>query len=212
MRKVILQQGSDEWKAWRLTRYTASNAAAVMNCNPWFPRNQKALQKLLTGQQEVRENPYMKAGTRDEDMIRSLIESITGHDYPPSCWETEVVVAKDQDYGLDCYDPDSFVMMLGASLDCFSESSGIIWDIKRPNKGSQDEYLQKKEIKPHCHWQLVHQLICTPAREAGLCYYAHDIGEIVFTETIKRDSEQFLADKEKLISAWKDFDAKMTEF
>lgn len=195
MRKVLLQQGSDEWKAWRLTRYTASNAAAVMNCNPWFPRNQKALLKLLTGQQEVKVNPYMAAGTRDEDMIRDLIQSITGYQYPPSCWETEAE-------GMD----------LGASLDCFSVASGIILDIKRPNKGSDDQYFQNKEIKPHYYWQLIHQLICTPAKEAGLCYYAHDTGEIAFTETIKKESDKYQDGRATLIAAWKEFDAKITEF
>jgi putative phage-type endonuclease len=195
MRKVLLQQGSDEWKAWRLTRYTASNAAAVMNCNPWFPRNQKGLLKLLTGQQSVRQNPYMEAGTRDESMIRELIETITGSKNSPSCWETEV---------------DG--LFLGASLDCYDEISGKIRDIKRPSKGSEADYFQKKEIKEHYYWQLIHQLICTPSVEAGLCIYAHDTGEIRFTETIKKYSDEFKVQSARLIAAWKEFDAKMTEF
>lgn len=195
MRQVLLQQGSDEWKAWRLTRYTASNAAAVMNCNPWFPRNQKALLKLLTGQQEVRENPYMAAGTRDEDMIRGLLETISGVKYPPSCWETEV---------------DG--LLLGASLDCFNQETSIIWDLKRPHKGSEDSYFQSGEIKPHYHWQLVHQLLCTPAKEAGLCYYAHDTGEIRLTKTIKKEDLAIQDATRHLISAWKEFDNKITGF
>lgn len=195
MRKVLLQQGSDEWKAWRLTRYTASNAAAVMNCNPWFPRNQKGLIKLLTGQQTIRENPYMSAGTRDEDMIRGLIESICESKYPASCWETEVD-------GLN----------LGASLDCFNEEAGTIWDIKRPSKGSEADYFQNRQIKEHYSWQLVHQLICTPAESAGLCIYAHDTGEIAFTDKIFKGTREFKALSDSLISAWKEFDAKLTGF
>lgn len=195
MRKVLLQQGSDEWKAWRLNRYTASNAAAVMNCNPWFPKNQKGLAKLITGKQVVRSNPYMDAGNRDEAMIRSLIESVSGISQDPSCWETEVE-------GLS----------FGASLDCFAEETGQIWDIKRPNKGSDSPYFKERSIPDHYYWQLVHQLICTPATKAGLCIYAHDIGEIIFTKSVEKHSEQFQEDSKKLISAWKEFDNIITGF
>jgi len=195
MRKVLLQQGSDEWKAWRLTRYTASNAAAVMGCNPWFPRNQKGLLKLMTGQQVIRENPYMNAGTRDEEMIRGLLETVKESSFPPSCWETEI---------------DG--MQFGASLDCFSEESGENWDVKRPAKGSEADYFKDREIKEHYYWQLIHQLLCSPAKEAGLCLYAHDTGEIAFTETIIKGTDEFKVQSARLIAAWKEFDAKITEF
>jgi putative phage-type endonuclease len=195
MKKVPLIQGSDEWNAWRLECFTASNAAAVMNCNPWFPRNQKALLKKITGAKHVVDNPYMAAGIADEEMIRSLLETITGVSQEPSCWETE-----------------EMGMRLGASLDCFNEETGIIWDIKRPNKGSASEYFETGKIPEHYYWQLIHQLICTPSKEAGLCIYAHDTGEIKLTRRIVKDSEEFRESKQKLLLAWKSFEEKLMEF
>ena len=70
---VDLEQGSQEWLNWRLTRYTASNAGAVLGCNPWFPATPLQLYQLRTGQRSVVVTQRINDSNTAEPRMRELL-------------------------------------------------------------------------------------------------------------------------------------------
>lgn len=190
-RLVHLEQGSQEWHAWRATRYTASNAPAVMAENPWFPRTPRELYLVDTGQKQVVVTAAMRAGNTDEPRIRELtaamvgLEDDTGH---PACVEAEV---------------DG--IPLGASLDCVCWRRKSAWELKRPGAGSGSDLWTATEAPRNYYWQMVHTLLVAQELEQiSLVVYAHDLDQVRVVQTIRQ--ADIADDIVKLVMAWRRYD------
>lgn len=190
-RLVQLEQGSQEWHAWRATRYTASNAPAVMAENPWFPRTPRDLYLLQTGQKQVVVTAAMRAGNSDEPRIRELtalavgLEDDTGH---PACVEADV---------------DG--IPLGASLDCVCWRRKSAWELKRPSAGSAADLWTASEAPRNYYWQMVHTLVVADELEQiSLVAYAHDLDQVRVVQTIRR--YELAEDIARLVNAWRTYD------
>ena len=190
-RLVELEQGTDAWHTWRATRYTASNAPAVMAENPWFPKTPRDLYLVQTGQKQVVVTAAMRAGNTDEPRIRELtaammgLEADTGH---PACTESEVA-------GIP----------LGASLDCVCWRRKAAWELKRPSAGSSADLWTATEAPRNYYWQMVHTLlVADELEEISLVAYAHDLDQVRVVQTIRRS--ELVDDMARLVAAWTAYD------
>lgn len=194
MAKVDLEQGSARWHDWRASRYTASQAPAVMGCNPWAPRTPRELYLLRTGQLEVYQNEAMRRGNEKEPRARELLEAITEQPITPACYEAIIE-------GLP----------LGASLDGITRCGLHAYEIKTPAKGSDSDLWNSKEIPDHYRWQMIHQLIVSGANTCALICYAHDLDEIRFVGAVNRHFAEYPMLERELLEAWAAFDQAVAD-
>lgn len=152
--KIIenLEQGSKEWLEMRLNHVTATDAAIIMNVNPWKSPLNLWRQKLLIDPPEPL-NEKMKRGQDLEPEARNLLIENTGIDFKP------VVCV---------HDVDTWCM---ASLDGISETRRVICEIKCPNDRVHME-CQDEIIPPYYEAQIQHQLYVTGADYCIYCTYA----------------------------------------
>jgi len=152
MRKVSLEQGSQEWLSWRKTVITATDASIIMGNNPW-DTPYKCWQRKLGLIEEKVSNEAMERGKRLEPEARAqFIERYGIHMTP------EVVESSEFDF-------------LGASLDGISENGNKLLEVKCG--GSKLHTMAcKGEIPPYYMDQMQHQLLVTGA---DMCfYYSYD--------------------------------------
>jgi len=81
---INMEQGSLEWHMFRSQHLPASEAGAVMECNPWFPRDMRELHAIRSGQAVVAENFAMKRGREHEAEARAWIEEQLGCKFEPA--------------------------------------------------------------------------------------------------------------------------------
>ncbi len=150
MPKIVMEQGTDEWKAWRKTKITATSASIIMGSNPW--KTQEDLWNEMLGFTPPQEmNAAMMRGSELEEPARNLFMEISGLHFEPCLYES-----------------DEFPWM-AASLDGIShlELCDAILEIKCPGEKSHLEACEGK-IKPYYYDQMQHQLAVTGA---SMCYY-----------------------------------------
>lgn len=189
-RVVDLDQGSPEWLEWRARFYTASQAPAVLDVNPWFPRTPMELFLLRTGQLEVAVNAYMVKGQDLEFAARQLVSREVGDALVPRCVELE-----------------GSPMPMAASLDGVTGSWDVGAEIKVPNAGSKSKLWLADEAPVNYLAQMAHQLICTPALdEIGLWAYADDLDEVRCVELLKRKSSRAADIIERVWRGWLSYD------
>lgn len=179
-----LVQGSAEWLAYRQNRFNASEAGAVMACNPWFPKTPADLYDLKTGAQLVVVNAAMNRGTELEPVARAALEELIGVQFTP------VVKTRGR---------------YSASLDGEDFDGAIACEIKVPR--SLDSKLFKavypediKRIAPHYWWQMVHQRYV--AGFQVIYFFAWHPDKHVLVEIL---AEHLDADRDALIEAWEAF-------
>ena len=85
MKRVELEQGSEEWLAWRRKRGMASESAAVMGINPYQTIEQVRSIKRGTNKQYT--NAAMERGHREEIEARKAYEKDAGELFQPGCFE-----------------------------------------------------------------------------------------------------------------------------
>ncbi len=120
MRYVHLQQGTDEWLAWRALGMSASNAPAVMGIPECYPtKKPKTAETVfleLTGQAEPEAQNYaMRRGIRREPVARREYERRTGRIMEPCCGEHDELT------------------WLRASFDGINLFGDLILEVKWPN-------------------------------------------------------------------------------
>jgi putative phage-type endonuclease len=213
-RIVEVEQGTPAWHEWRAACYTASQAPAVMGCNPWFPKTPRELYQLRTGQREVFVTAAMQRGNDSEFRARAILNDIIHKAHglcdllTPICAEAEVNGIK-----------------LGASLDAVTTVTApkkvrgktpprkIGFEIKTPNKGSESDLWNAGADKVELHylWQMIHQMIVVDdLDELSLAVYAHDIDEVRIVRTLTRG--QALEGAGRLLAAWRSFDDHVAAF
>lgn len=173
VRKVELQQGSDEWLQWRRQGLGGSEVGCVLGANPYSDsRADRVWARKLPADHpdalpEVKSNPAMARGQKLEPAARSLYESLYG-------WKAEPV----------CCIHDEFPYVR-ASLDGWNEEKQISLEIKCSGQRNHQVYLDIGRItdpleRQQAYWykfpyylaQVQYQLLITGARYAHFCAYS----------------------------------------
>jgi putative phage-type endonuclease len=152
MKIIQLEQGSQEWLAWRKTVITATDASIIMGNNPW-DTPYSCWQRKLGFIEEKKSNEAMERGKRLEPEARAHFVKSHGVDMIPA-----VVESTEFEF-------------LGASLDGISERYNVLLEIKCG--GSKlHEKAAKGEIPEYYRDQMQHQLLVTGASKCF--YYSYD--------------------------------------
>jgi len=159
MNIVELTQGTEEWKAWRSTRFTASNAPAMMGVCPYKSRDQLLLEMKTGIEPKVDRNlQYIfDRGHRAEAKCRPIVEDIIGQELFP--------VTGERTLGR---------LNLGASFDGLSMNQNIVWECKLMNHNRR-ESLKSGLIPGFHHAQLAHQLLVSGAETGFFSAFDPDL-------------------------------------
>ncbi|WP_231970717.1 lambda-exonuclease family protein [Photobacterium damselae] len=150
MMKIInVQQGTQAWLDLRATKFTASEAPAMMGESKYQSRNDLLKQKATGQQPEI--NNYQESifakGHAAEKAARPLVEKLIGEELFPAT-------------GLS----DEYDWML-ASYDGITILEGIIFEHKLYNQELFTR-VTNNDLEPHYYWQLEQQLLVSQAEKA----------------------------------------------
>lgn len=149
---VTMSQEGSEWLEWRRGGVGGSDAAVLMDVNPWCKPHE--LKSRKTGEmQEQPENERMARGKRLEPIVRAMYEDLTGEKMTPIC-------AEHTDHP-----------WFRASLDGISECGTVLLEIKCPNDRAHSEAL-RGWIPKYYYPQLQHQLGVTGAKVVHYVSYS----------------------------------------
>ncbi len=196
MTKIIdLQQGSDDWLAWRKNVCSASDAGVIMgDVQSWSPvKTWDDLRIRQAGRRPPRSAFLDRAAARGhekEKIARKELEAKHGYQFPPTCLQS---------------DDGRF----GASLDGGHVAASVWIEIKAPIHGERSKLYRAladdREIPRAYWWQLVHQYFLF--RE--LCVAPPRCVFHVWTDGggIERviDDRSLEADSKNLLAMWKVF-------
>jgi putative phage-type endonuclease len=145
-----INQGSQEWRAARAHRFTASQAPAMMGASKYQTRAELLREKAtgITPEVTPDQQRLFDRGHAAETAARQWAEAITGEELAP------VVATLDVD-GLP----------LLASFDGIDFMGEVIWENKLLNQ-SLIAQIDAGELEPHYHFQLEHQLLVSGASRA----------------------------------------------
>jgi len=182
----IQVQGSPEWLESRRYTFNASEAGAVMGCNPWFPKNKEelALQKYHDVNQPIyaSQQRAMEKGLEQEPLIRKHVEDETGVLFEP------VVMEHSED------------KRFRASLDGISLDGETILEIK--NSHVTYEYVVKNKKPPkYYYWQIQHQFLVSGSKTCIFAVRSNKTGEITSIEVTPNQQ-----DMQELREAWIKFE------
>ena len=154
--RVELEQGTDEWLAWRRRKFTASDAAIAMGLAPkWWSVN--SVEHML----------QIKAGAeppKDSEFTKNLKQG--GH----------IMEALQREAGVEpaCFERGEYA----ASLDGLDEAFGAWYEIKGPRDCNSSTYKMALEegswssrIPPYIFSQLAHQAYVLDPLGLETCYY-----------------------------------------
>ena len=149
MRRINLEQGSEEWITWRKGLLTATDAPMLLGVSPYVTPY-KGWQRKLGLSPEPIETEAMRRGKRDEPIAREWFTKEYGIPMEPCCVES-----------------DEF-NFIGASLDGISHCGKYLLEIK--SNGDQYHFGLGKGIPEFHYCQIQHQYIaCDNIPE--LCFY-----------------------------------------
>jgi len=178
MKRIELEQGSQEWLEWRRGKRMASETAAVMGISPYSSPAQVRKEKQGRGRTFVTD--AMQRGHDEEPRAREAYESATGTLYQPAVFE-------DGDFG--------------ASVDGITMEGDQLLEIKTPAKGrDSDRWNEVAEgaISDYDYAQVQHQMMVTGAAD---CVFLVWSGTDMVSTVVPRNPEFF----EKIKEAWDEF-------
>ena len=149
MQTIELQQGSPEWLQFRATKFTASDAPAMLGLSKYKTRQQLLHEKAtgITEEVDAAKQALFNRGHESEAAARPIIEGKIGMDLYPV---TGV-----------CDEPD--LEFLAASFDGLTMCESVSWEHKIFN-ASLAAHIEANEDLPDTHWpQVEHQLIVSGA-------------------------------------------------
>lgn len=111
MRKIELDQGTDDWLAWRRSLLTATDAAILLGLSPYCTPY-KGWQRKLGDIPEQEVTEAMLRGIREEPKACAMFIEQTGMNMTPCCVQSE------------------YFPFIGASLDGLSDCGQYILEIK----------------------------------------------------------------------------------
>jgi putative phage-type endonuclease len=184
MKYVELEQGSNEWLAYRKKGIGASEISAIMGISPWTTPYQKWEEKVYGN--TVQLNASMRRGMEKEEEARQYFQ------YKNSCLVEPKVVQHEK------------YPWLFASLDGIDMMGDIVLEIKWANK-KVHELAEKGIVIDYYFCQCQAQMACTGVREMWFlsCYENNNVrgGADFILVNIKRD-DLFI---EKMIEICSDF-------
>ncbi len=135
-----IEQGSLEWHELRARKYPASEAGAVMEVNPWQPKNRRELSAVRKGELHIEVNFAMDRGNREEAPAREWAEGEMQVEFPPC-------IAVRGEYM--------------ASLDGLSGDASVILELKVPmNPDKLYSMMDEGTVPPHYRYQMAQQAHC----------------------------------------------------
>ena len=142
MKFLELEQGSDKWLLFRQVHIMATDAAKIMNKNPWETPKDLWEQKMGLAP-PVSVNEAMLRGQRLEPIARALACKEIGVDFTPAVVQNATRPWQ------------------AASLDGISEDLAYILEIKCPNNATHDFSVQELGIHNYYRIQMQHQFAVT---------------------------------------------------
>lgn len=147
-KEIKVEQGSQEWLAWRKTVITATDCSCILGNNPWVTPY-KCWQRKLGLIEEQQSNEAMERGKRLEPKARAHFIERFGIEMKP-------MVVENLKFDF-----------LGASLDGINLYGNVILEIKCGG-AKLHEMAARGEIPQYYQDQMQHQLLVTGAPK---CYY-----------------------------------------
>ena len=178
MKRIDLEQGSQEWLEWRRGKRMASETAAVMGVSPYQSASQ--IRAAKQGRDKTFVTAAMQRGHDEEPRARAAYEEASGTLYQPGVFE-------DGDYG--------------ASADGITMEGDQLLEIKTPAKGKESERwaeVEAGEISDYDYCQVQHQMMVTGAAD---CVFMVWDGEDYVSVVVARDEAFF----ERIREAWDSF-------
>lgn len=177
-------QGSAEWHALRARYFTASEAAAMMGCNPYETRSALLRRKAsgIAEEPDAARQRLFERGHEAEAAARPIAETIIGEELYPATMTAEIE-------GLP----------LLASLDGLTMDGSIAWEHKLMSERIIRALDETGEPPMDHVWQLEHQLLVSSAE----CVHywcsdgGHDYRSVIYRSKPER--------RKALIEGWKQF-------
>ena len=189
MKILNLKQGSDEWKAARLSHFTASEAPIMMGASPYMSRDDLLKYKTTKIEAEIdyyQQKIYDK-GHETEAMARPLVEVILAEELYPV---TGVLIVDGLPF-LASYD--------GLTQDCSTS-----FEHKQFNAELFELVNNGGELEAKHYWQLEHQLLVGDIEQALFVVSdgtADNMAHLEYTSHPER--------RKQLIAGWKQFQADL---
>lgn len=162
-------QGSNEWRAFRRGKMTASMAGSVMGIDPWRTPLQLFNEWVL--EESKTETEAMRRGTRLEPVARDLINSRTKRFYKPVVLQSLI-------------NPQFMVSLDGYWED--EEGSPFIIEIKCPNEKTHNN-AGKGKVELHYYMQMQMQMDIVGVDQ--MTYISFDGVKDIHTVEVERDDE-----------------------
>lgn len=149
MQIINVTQGSQAWLDLRATKFTASEAPAMMGASKYQSRDALLKMKATGETPEVssyQEKIFAK-GHATEEAARPLVENIIGDELFPA-----TAISDEYDWML-------------ASFDGITMMEDVVFEHKLFNQGLYERVLAN-DLEPHYYWQLEQQLLVSGAEKA----------------------------------------------
>ena len=188
MKLVNLIQGTQEWHDFRATKFTASDAAAMLGLSPYKTRAQLLDEKATGYTEEV--TPAKQAlfdrGHAAEAAARIILEDDCGYEYFP-------VTGVSEEWD-----------RMAASLDGQTFDETQIMEHKLWNE-KLAAYIQEHDDLPETHWpQVEHQLYVS-----GSCLCSFIVSNGTQDNWVQLDYESKPERRQAVIDGWREFEADL---
>lgn len=189
MKILDVQQGSAEWHAARLSKFTASEAPAMMGCG-WISRDQLLYQKKTGIEPEISESQQrlFDKGHEAETEARKIFEEILEQSLYP-------VTALSDEH------PNLLASMDGITLD-----EGIIFEHKLFSE-SLAEQVRTHDLEPKYYWQLEQQLLVAQAK-----YVIFVVSDGTKENMLHLPYASVPERREQLIAGWQQFEKDLAAY
>lgn len=184
-----MEHGSFEWHEWRDKHANASEAAAVMDCGRFVPRNRRELSMLRNGQLSIPKTFPMLQGQKREAGVVAMAGTCTGQSLFDGMFQPKVLSAV----------VDGVPM--SASLDGVYGDTWVEVKVVVSDKSSYWTEAGKGRIDESVLWQMTQQMIV--AREHGIVngfLIVQDAsGKLTRTVPYAHDGDR----EDSLVACWK---------
>lgn len=165
---IDLQQGTEEWLAWRMSGITATEASIINGTNTYQSIEDLFLEKTFQKHRHFIENDATRQGSDLEPLVRDLTNKHFAEDFHPACVQSR-----------------KYPFLL-ASLDGISYDKKIILEIKCPShfythkknssyfNGWDDAEVSEAlyhDVPDYYYTQIQHQLFITGAEQCVFASY-----------------------------------------
>ena len=163
MRKVEVEQGTENWLNWRKGLITATDAPILLGVSP-YATPYKGWQRKLGLIEEQQRNPGMDLGIKNEPIAREAFIKRTNIKMMPCVIESEKY------------------NFIGASLDGLSECGRYILELKYNNAELHEEICKRSTIPDYHQYQMQHQMLSSDGQVEKCLYGSFNNGELSIVE------------------------------